>query len=232
MYETVLFDLDGTLVDSSAGILTAFQAALGAIGAGGEPSKEQIRRLIGRPLSDMPAALGIDLDEARRQQFVAEYRAVYTRVFRSQTVIYPGVPETLERLAGLRLGVVTTKRQDQAELMLEAMGLARFFGHIQGWLEGLPPKPAPDLVFMAIDALGGSRQTAIMVGDTENDVLAGKNAGIATCAVSYGFAPRDFLAGLNPDYLVDRFEQVREIVCPTGSPARPQTSSAPPRPTG
>ena len=91
----------------------------------------------------------------------------------------------------MALAVVTTKAQDQAEMVLQQLALAHHFHHVQGARPGIPLKPAPDSLIAALAALACAPEQAMMVGDTPADILAGKAAGMRTCAVTYGFGNLD-----------------------------------------
>ena len=139
----------------------------------------------------MLAALGFDIPD---DQFVA-FRQVYRRHFAQYgtqyTQTFPGVRDTLSRFSSMALAVVTTKAQDQAEMVLQQLALAHHFRHVQGARPGIPLKPAPDSLIAALAALACAPEQAMMVGDTPADILAGKAAGMRTCAVTYGFGNLD-----------------------------------------
>src|SRR5215470_1887167 len=90
--------------------------------------------------------------------------------------------------------------------------LGSFFQHIQGWVPGLQLKPAPDAVIAALAALRCAPQQALMVGDTPADILAGKAAGLKTCAVTYGFGTLKDLRHCQPDYVIDTFSDLVSLV--------------------
>ena len=105
-----------------------------------------------------------------------------------------------------------TKAQEQAETVLRQLQLTSFFQHIQGWVPGLQLKPAPDAVIVALAALRCAPQQALMVGDTAADILAGKAAGLKTCAVTYGFGTLQELQHCQPDYVIDAFSELVRLV--------------------
>jgi phosphoglycolate phosphatase-like HAD superfamily hydrolase len=115
-------------------------------------------------------------------------------------------------LSATTFGVVTTKAQEQAELVLHRLHLSPFFRHIQGWQPGLRLKPAPDTVLAALAALACPPEQTLMVGDTAADVLAGKAAGLKTCAVTYGYGAVRELQQCAPDYRIGTFSELLPLV--------------------
>ena len=218
-YELVCFDLDGTLVDSTADIRAALVHALAAV----PPSDVRLdEHALGC------AGLGLPLDEfyaiARpaphphagvdgRRRFVDAYRSYYHSHLLDHTRPFPEVAATLEmvkplRAAGMRTAVATTKRTLTAERVLGGLGLAEHFDLILGTEDPMPHKPAPDLLLACAARLGRDPARGLMIGDTERDVLAGRAAGMRTCGVTYGVLGADGLTPHAPDFLVDRFADV------------------------
>ncbi|MGE3536209.1 MAG: HAD family hydrolase [Candidatus Tectimicrobiota bacterium] len=202
---TILFDLDGTLIDSRRDIALAFQYALREVVGGALPDEEAIARHIGKPLERMAHELGYRLEAEQLGLFLGTYRARYALTCAQHTQPFPGVLATLEGLAPVACGVVTTKAQEQAEAVLRQLRMARLFRHIQGTSPGLRVKPAPDTVLTALRALGCAPEQALMVGDTPADILAGRAAGVRTCAVTYGVGTPQELQACQPDYTIDAF---------------------------
>jgi HAD superfamily hydrolase (TIGR01509 family) len=209
---TVLCDLDGTLVDSRRDIAVAFQHAWRTVVGGIPPSATAIAQHIGKPLAKMLSELGGTLSPSLLSTFLTAYRRTYTRQDSRLTQPYPGVILTLQALSTVTLGVVTTKESEQAEIVLRRLALIPFFQHIQGGSLGLRLKPAPDTIFAALAALHCAPPRALMVGDTPADVLAGKAAGTKTCAVTYGFGTREALVQCAPDYIIESFRELVNLV--------------------
>lgn len=192
----VVFDLDGTLVDSLHDIVTTFVAAFTNLGLAAPPPTA-VRGLVGGPLEDMYAAFA----PARAvPALTADYRANYPHNYMRTSRPYPGVVELLTALGdnGHPRVVATTKRSDVARRFVAAMGLETLLDHVQG-TDDFPHKPAPDVIWRALDAVGATGSW--MVGDTVTDVQAGKAAGLKTYAVSWGTHDADTLASAAPDVL-------------------------------
>ena len=209
---TILCDLDGTLVDSRLDIAVAFQHAWRTVIGGTPPSATAIAQHIGKPLADMLCELGDLLSPPLVSAFLPAYRRTYARQDACLTQLYPGVIATLQALSTFTLGIVTTKEPGQAETVLRRLGLSPFFQHIQGGTPDLRLKPAPDTILAALAVLHCAPPQALMVGDTPADILAGKAAGLTTCAVTYGFGRREALLQCAPDYVIDTFGELLTLV--------------------
>ncbi|AEI65043.1 HAD family hydrolase [Corallococcus macrosporus] len=192
----ILFDLDGTLVDSLPDIIDSFLHGFTHVGLP-VPTYEQVRAFIGHPLDWMYRQFA---PEPHVAALCAAYRAHYPLNFHRNSRPYPGVAEVLRTLRerGYLLAVATTKRPDMARQFVDAMGLGPLLHHVQG-TDGFPHKPAPDVIHHALAALGTGGLW--MVGDTALDLRAGQAAGLRTYAVTWGTHPVDVLASASPDEL-------------------------------
>ncbi len=222
-YELVCFDLDGTLVDSTADIRAALVHALAAVPPADVRLDEHALSCagLGLPLDEFYAlarpAPHPHAGEAGRRRFVDAYRSYYHAHLLDKTRPFDGVAETLAlvkplRAAGLRVAVATTKKTLTAERVLGGLGLAHHFDLILGTEEPMPHKPAPDLLLACARRLDRDPRRGLMVGDTERDVLAGRAAGMRTCGVTYGVLGVDGLTPHAPDHLVDRFADVWPLI--------------------
>jgi phosphoglycolate phosphatase len=209
---TILCDLDGTLVDSRRDIAIAFQQAWRAVITGIPPGTAAIAEHIGKPLANMVSELGGTLSPSLLSTFLAAYRREFAERDACLSRVYPGVIVALQALSTFMLGVVTTKESEQAEIVLRRLALISFFQHIQGGSPGLRLKPAPDTILATLAALHCRPAHALMVGDTPADILAGKAAGTRTCAVTYGFGTRDALLQCAPDYVIDNFGELLDLL--------------------
>jgi phosphoglycolate phosphatase len=204
---TLVFDLDGTLADSLSGIIQSFRDSFGALGLEA-PTPEQVRAEIGLPLEDM--YLTFAPPEAM-PALVAWYREDYAAHLAERSQLYPGVREVLQdaRAHGYRIAVATTKRSGVARLLADAVGLTPLVHHIQG-TDAFPHKPAPDVIYRALAAVGG--EGAWMVWDTHLDILAGRAAGLRTYAVTWGTQDAAQLALAHPDRLEPDLEALRTLL--------------------
>jgi len=209
-FSIVLFDLDGTLVDTNGLIVATFQHILKSE-LGLDVPKEQIYRHFGEPL---PVSMARYSPE-RAEELVLKYRAWnlanHDRLIRQ----FPGVPEMVAALkaAGVRLGVVTSKRRDTALRGLRVTGLDPYFDVIVGMDETERHKPEPDPIYLALDRLGDKPgDHVLMVGDSTFDMRCGHNAGVKTAAVGWTVIDRVELTGANPSYWVETPDQLLSLV--------------------
>lgn len=188
----ILFDLDGTLIDSTEAILESFTKAYAVCG-GEVPEDESIKPLIGLPLEIMFVKLGVAETEA--MNYVQAYKEHYRTIHTQKTVLLPNVKEALEiaRVCA-RLGVVTTKTGKYSRELLEHFGIMHYFDVLIGSEDVENLKPHPEPIFKALDALAHSYGTvSYMIGDTISDIQAAQEADIASIAVLSGYGNEDEL---------------------------------------
>ena len=205
-FRAYLFDIDGTLLDSAQDICGAIQQTLEPTGCG-PLSFEYLRGFIGLHLIDCFGDVLPHYTPEQMDELVQNYRALYPARGHKLTKIYPGVAEALEALDGKKT-TATTKGSNGSRQILEQFGLLPYFNHVQG-TDGFPCKPAPDVLFRGMEALGVQPEDCLMVGDAPSDMIAGKRAGVKTCAVRYGYGKQEALADLQPDYWIS---DLRELI--------------------
>jgi phosphoglycolate phosphatase len=200
----ILFDLDGTLVDSAPDLIGALDDLLDAHGrapvglaAGRTMIGEGAARLVERGFAAR-GGLSRALDDLV-PDFVARYEARLTR----ETRPYPGVAETLDTLVrrGLTLGLCTNKPDRATARILDALDLSRYFGSVVGG-DGVR-KPAPDPVLRCLSGLGGTPGAALFVGDSPVDHAAARAAGLPVALVSFGYTPIP-AREIGADHVIDR----------------------------
>lgn len=183
----ILFDLDGTLVDSANAICDAASAAFGELQVLVDAA--EIRPHLGAPLEELFQTFVGSSDDTRFDLFVRHYIRLHDEHPEAIPDALPGVRETLDDMTnqwGVPFGVATTKPSDRAAQQLQAIGLAHYFHHIQGTDEGMRPKPSPDVILAALDKLGQAASKSVwMVGDTNRDIEAAHEAGLTAILISY-----------------------------------------------
>lgn len=206
-FPVYLFDLDGTLLDSAEDICGAVQQVLAGTGRPDIPF-EFLKGYIGRHLLDLFRDIFPNRSPEQIDALIAQYRAFYPARGHKLTRMYPGVAEALSALPG-RKSVATTKGTPATRLILEQFGMIQYFDHVQG-TDGFPCKPAPDVIWTALAALGAEPADCLMVGDSAADMEAGRLAGVKTCAVRYGYGKPEDLARFEPDFWVDDLRELLE----------------------
>lgn len=218
MPPAVLFDLDGTLIDSIELILGAYRHAFDGF-PGRAPTVEEWRAGIGRPLQAVLREYAPDDAEAAR--LFGRYRAYQLEHHDRLIQPYEGIIDTVRWLfgAGHPMALVTSKSDWMAEKALVLVGLARLIPTIVGCDTCVNHKPHPEPVERALTLLGVAADDAIFVGDSPHDVESGRAARVMTVGVTWGaFAP-DEMRRSGADVVIDRVEELREVVA--RFPARP-----------
>lgn len=209
MITAVIFDLDGTLIDSTDAIVESFFHTCDTLGLP-RPPRDNIVRSIGHTLPDQ-FRLITDHDP---HECVRVYRAYYGQVACAKTTAMPGAAESVRRLreAGLRLGFATSKKRVFAELILDHLGMMDAFDAGIGPDDVTHPKPHPEAILKSLDRLGVAPEQAVVVGDTSFDVLAARAAGVRCLCVTTGYNTRQELLALNPEAVFDSLSELTEYI--------------------
>jgi phosphoglycolate phosphatase len=209
--DLVVFDLDGTLVDSLPDLAAAANAALRRLGLPQHPIEAHRRMIGGGEKTYVQRFLGPDHTHFF-DQALTFYLQHYTRHLGDQTRQYPGVSATLSRLSPLRMAVLSNKREDLSRRVLEVTGLIGFFQAVRGGDSYGVLKPSPEGLSALIGELGGEPARTLMVGDKPEDILAGRHSGVQTAAVSYGYGDLEAIVAANPNNLLDAFSQLEDLL--------------------
>lgn len=210
-YRVVLFDLDGTLVDSIELILQAADYAFTDV-MGVAPPRAEIMAGIGKPLMTQFGAYAADRDQLDR--LVQSYRVYQLAHHDNLTRTYDGVNDVVAWLAGdgRKLGVVTSKIESLAHRALDHVGLSQHFSVVVGIESTTRHKPDPDPLVFALERLGARRDEAIYVGDSPFDLQAARAAGIASCAVTWGAFGEHTLSGEQPTAMARNASDLRRLL--------------------
>ena len=206
--DTLLFDLDGTLIDSSKGVVECFNYVFDRIGVSRPPSAAIIET-IGYPL-DQAFARFTDHDPGRCYDL---FQIKAREVMVDSAVLLDGVRETLSDLQakGYTLGIASTKRSEHIAGILERLGVISTIKTWSGSDEVARVKPDPEILHLTLQKLGGEAAHSAYVGDTSLDVLAARSAGIVSVAVLGGTGTREELIAHKPDLLVERFKDLIDL---------------------
>jgi phosphoglycolate phosphatase len=203
----ILFDLDGTLIDSTEAILESFHHAFDFYGYE-HPVDEAIKALIGHPLDYMFAHLGVE--EEKVWDFVAVYKEHYREISTQKTVLLPHAREAIELAASFaKLGIVTTKTGKYSQILMEYFGVMDKFDVLIGREHVEHPKPHAEPILKALEAFDIEDKDVWMIGDTQMDMAAADAAGIHAIAVTSGYDSRDTLQKFTNVIFDDAFEAVK-----------------------
>jgi phosphoglycolate phosphatase len=213
---TVVFDLDGTLIDTAPDLIETlnvvfardglppveYAAARDMIGGGARRMIEMALKLEGRTLAD-----GVV------DRMFADFIEYYAAHIADRSQPFPGLDAALDRLAasGCRFAVCTNKLEGLSRLLLEALGLTRRFVAICGQDTFGIQKPDPEILRRTIQAAGGEMQRSVLVGDSGTDIATARNAGIPVVAVDFGYSETP-IRELRPDRLISHFDELADAV--------------------
>jgi phosphoglycolate phosphatase len=207
----LIFDLDGTLIDSKQDLIHSVNAMLRELRRG-ELAEETISGYIGHGAPQLVArALGDGSTEEERHRGLQFFLSYYELHKMDMTCPYPGVAETLEQLASMPMAVLTNKPVRISVRILEAMGLAKYFRAIYGGNSFETKKPDPLGATTILRELGAEPRGALLVGDSEVDVQTARNAGTLAAAVNYGFGMHD-RRSYPADIYLDRFGELVRLL--------------------
>ncbi|HHY21381.1 MAG TPA: pyrophosphatase PpaX [Bacilli bacterium] len=207
--DTILFDLDGTLINTNELIIASFLHTLEQYYPG-QFTREKVLDFIGPPLYESFQ----NLDPEKVDEMITVYRT-HNHAFHDELIEeYEGVYETIEALyeAGLKLAVVTTKIRKTAEIGLKLFGLDKFFPVVITIDDVKNVKPDPEPLLLALEKLGSKPETALMVGDNSHDILGGKNTGTKTAGVAWAIKGEAFIRSFEPDFVLQNMSDLLEIV--------------------
>ncbi len=205
----ILFDLDGTLIDSTEAILESFHNSY-VVHERPSPDDEAIKALIGHPLDVMYRELGVE--EAMIWTFVSTYKEHYRKISREKTFLLECARKAIEEASTFaRLGIVTTKTARYSRELLEHFGVMHHFEVLIGREDVENPKPHPEPIHKALEIMACDKEYCWMIGDTRLDVEAAQNASIKCVAVTSGYDNAEQLSTLIDIIEKDALDAVRFI---------------------
>lgn len=214
MKKLVIFDLDGTLLNTIADLAQSTNHALRTLGY---PTHEEAAYnfMVGNGIDKLFERALPEGEKSKenvlrvRKEFVPYYDAHNADKSRP----YPGIPELLEQLQGqgLQLAVASNKYQAATRKLVAHYFPEIHFAAVFGQREGINVKPDPAIVEEILSITGVSKQDVLYVGDSGVDMQTAINAGVTSCGVTWGFRPRTELEGFNPDYIVEKAEEIADI---------------------
>ncbi|WP_085991371.1 pyrophosphatase PpaX [Oceanobacillus senegalensis] len=206
---TILFDLDGTLIDTNELIIASFTHTLNNH-YNLDYTREQIIEFNGPPLIDTFK----NIDPDRVDEMIEVYRKHNLSEHDNYVKVFPNVKETLDILKerGFKIGIVTTKMTESVNRGLKVTGLQDYFDTIVTLDDVAHPKPNPEPVIKAMKDLDAVANSTLMVGDNSHDIESGQCAGVKTAGVAWSFKGKERLLRLNPTYMLDDMRDLLQIV--------------------
>jgi phosphoglycolate phosphatase len=209
MTEVIIFDLDGTLIDTNPGIAAAALHAAVSFGLP-EPTADFIRANIGGGARNLISKICGEDKKALVDDMTVKFLEYYNKHAEYGTSLYPGVRETLEFFWGKKkMAVATAKTREGTMSLLVYYDILKYFDRVISMSEMKKPKPDPGCVYTILNELNA--KTALMVGDTVTDVKTANNARIPVAAVTYGYGPEKIKQEGGYDYLFDSISDIQNL---------------------
>lgn len=208
--ELIIFDLDGTLVDSRRDIANAVNFTLKHFNLK-QKSIGEISSYIGRGIEDL---LRKSLGEKNilLKKALLTFEGYYRKHSTDNTALYPNTREVLEHFKDKKKVIITNRKYQSTLLTLKALGVYKYFEEIMGGDDPCCAKPSSCPLDKIISILNIPKEKAIIVGDMNIDIFAGRKAGITTCAVTYGIGKKGDIVKAKPDFIVDDIMKLKNII--------------------
>ncbi|HOI84965.1 MAG TPA: HAD-IA family hydrolase [Acholeplasmataceae bacterium] len=211
MIKCVLFDLDGTLIQTTEIIIETFKVTFQKYFPHIQLSDDDYTNMLGQTLFTTFGYYTSNQDEIN--EVVQFYRTYSDDIIEQGLKSYPGAVEimTFLKKKNVKIGVVTSKMRHVATHHLKLTGLVDFIDGLVGYEDVTEHKPSPEPILKALQLFGTKPQSTIYIGDHENDIISAKKAGILTCAVTYSQRLKEMLS-YNPDYAIDELMHIKDII--------------------
>jgi phosphoglycolate phosphatase len=207
----LVFDLDGTLVDSKRDLALSVNAMRKEMGLA-PLALELVSSYVGHGVTLLVRrSLGSQATDENVEKGLAFFLDYYRQHMLDNTTPYPGVSEALEKLKGRKMAVLTNKPVNFSREMISRLGFAPYFSYVYGGNSFPQKKPDPAGLHKLMEDLQVSAPETVMVGDSDTDILTGKNAGVLTCGVTYGFGAQT-LENVSPDLIIDDMRELPPLL--------------------
>lgn len=207
--DLLIFDLDGTLIESKWDIAHSVNLTLADLGLPIRPLDE-IFGFVGDGVKRLLRLAVGEEHEDRFEQALKVFRSHYLEHCLDRTVFYPGIEPMLRHFGDKEKAVATNKSIEYTRVILNGLG-AHHFPVVVGGDNGYGLKPEPGMLLHILKEVGASKERTVLVGDSTNDINGGHNAGIRVCAVGYGMGNREKMAASKPDWFIERPEELMEL---------------------
>jgi len=209
--DLIIFDLDGTLVDSRDDIANAVNFTLKKIGLK-EKSISEISSYIGTGIEDLIGKSLGNKQEVLLTRALSVFEKYYRKHSTDNSVLYPNVKEILEYFKNKRKMIVTNRNYEFALIVLNKLGIYDYFENVVGGDDIGCMKPSSCPLDISMNRLNTNKEEAIIVGDMDIDIVAGKKAGIITCGVTYGIGKKEDIIKAKPDFIIDDIINLKNII--------------------
>lgn len=212
-YDTVIFDLDGTLLDTLEDLTDSVNFALNLYGF---PLRniDEIKQFVGNGVARLiELSIPCGIDNSNYKKCLEDFREHYSKNMQNKTAPYEGIMELLKQLSNKNYKIaIVSNKFDTAVKGLNELYFKRYIKVAIGESENISKKPAPDAVFRALKELDSNIEYAIYVGDSEVDIMTAKNSGLKCIGAAWGFRGREFLNKKGADFIIDKPEELLKII--------------------
>lgn len=210
----ILFDLDGTLIDSKKDIADAVNSTLSAMGQKEIPV-EHLYSFVGNGVRPLIEKSMIESGNAERlPEAIKHFQDTYIMTLLDNTVMFDGVLDVLEHFAskGKKMAVASNKPYRYVEKIVAGLEMSRFFVSVKGGDSYKTSKPEPEMILSILEEASATRGEAVIIGDSRVDIKAGINSGIRTVGVTYGFREREEIIEARPDAIIETPIELKKII--------------------
>lgn len=207
--DLIIFDLDGTLIESKWDIATSVNLTLADLGLP-QRSQEEIFSFVGDGIKRLLRLAVGEENQSRYEDALRVFRGHYLAHCLDHTRFYPGIETVLAHFGPKLKAVATNKSLEYTTKILEGLG-KHHFAYTVGGDNGFGLKPEPGMLHKIMEELKVERDRTVLIGDSTNDITGGHNAGIKVCAVGYGMGNREKMAACSPDWFIEQPEDLMRI---------------------
>lgn len=210
-FDMIIFDLDGTLVDTFSDVSKGINHAVRKMGRA-ELDESAVKSAIGPGGDDFLRAVLPDGDKSDENIFLEYFRSYYDEHCLDSTRPFLGIPQIFDKFSGCTLTVATNKPIRHAGRILTGLDLMDFFSAVQTPDNGVKEKPHPEMVLSLVEKFNVKKERTLLVGDTVKDLEAGKNAGVKVCGARYGYGDIESISEFMPDFMIDSPSELVNVV--------------------
>lgn len=207
--DLLIFDLDGTLIESKWDIAHSVNFTLVELGLPERPI-EEIFGFVGDGVKRLLRSAVGEGNQVRFEEALRVFRGHYLEHCLDRTTFYPGIEPMLQHFAHKTKAIATNKSIEYTRVILNGLG-PHHFGYMVGGDNGFGLKPEPGMLLHIVETLGVPKERTVLIGDSTNDINGGHNAGIRVCAVGYGMGNREKMAACQPDWFIEHPQQLMEL---------------------